>query len=102
MSCIPLELLVEDAILLELAPDRGFCLDAVLTGPRGLPGQIQAEEDPLFTLWRGLFLLEGERHTGADPGMKGALSVADDYLYVCVTGGEAGVAVWKKALLFQT
>ncbi len=102
MSCIPLELLVEDAILLELSPDPGYCLEVVLSGPRGLPGQIQAEEDPLFGVWLSLFFQEGERLTGADPGMKGALSVTDDYLYVCVTGGEAGVAVWKKALLFQT
>lgn len=44
----------------------------------------------------------GERITGIDGGVLNSLSIGNDYLYVCVQGGEAGVAIWKKMVLFQS
>lgn len=44
----------------------------------------------------------GEKKTGVDAGKEFELSITDDYLYICVTPGEAGIAVWKKIVLFQT
>ena len=58
----------------------------------GVPGVIGAN----------LLVLSGEKQTGIDAGIYPSISITDDYLYVCVTGGEAGVAIWKKSLLFHT
>ena len=58
--------------------------------------------EPLFLAWKTLMYLEGEKRTGVDAGELHAESVTDDYLYKCIKGGEAGVAVWKKILLFQS
>jgi len=44
----------------------------------------------------------GTKQTGVDGGTVGDVSVDDDYLYVCVVTGGAGVAVWKKSVLFKT
>ena len=44
----------------------------------------------------------GEKKTGIDSGEEFELSLTDDYLYICVTPGEIGVAIWKKVVLFQT
>jgi hypothetical protein len=46
--------------------------------------------------------LSGIKVTGIDSGTFGDISITDDYLYICVTGGIAGVAIWKKSLLFQS
>jgi hypothetical protein len=46
--------------------------------------------------------LSGVKLTGVDSGIFGDISITDDYLYICVTGGIAGVAIWKKSLLFQS
>ena len=42
------------------------------------------------------------KQTGTDGGSLNELSVTDDYMYVCVVPGVAGVAVWKRVLIFQT
>lgn len=44
----------------------------------------------------------GEKSSLIDAGTKGDISITDDYLYVCVVTGDAGEAVWKKTILFQT
>lgn len=44
----------------------------------------------------------GIKQTGVDGGNEFQLSLTDDYLYICVTPGEVGVAIWKKVVLFQT
>jgi hypothetical protein len=44
----------------------------------------------------------GAKTTGIDAGVSPTISITDDYLYVCVKGGEAGEAIWKKSLLFQS
>ena len=58
----------------------------------GVPGVVGA----------ALLVLAGEKKTGVDAGVCPSISITDDYLYVCVTGGVAGVAIWKKSLMFQT
>jgi hypothetical protein len=50
----------------------------------------------------GINTLSGEKATGVDAGVAGQISITDDYGYFCVTGGPAGIAVWKKFILFQT
>jgi len=50
-------------------------------------------------LWTAGF---GEKKTGVDAGKLGQMSIDDDYVYICVVEGEAGVAVWKKTIIFQT
>ena len=45
---------------------------------------------------------EGEKKTGVDPGVLFQMSITDDYLYICVFPGEAGTAIWKRTVLFQT
>lgn len=44
----------------------------------------------------------GEKKTGVDAGVSPSFSFTDDYLYVCVKGGDQHTAIWKKTLLFQT
>lgn len=38
----------------------------------------------------------GEKFTGVSPGILNEIAVSDDFLYVCVVGGDAGTAVWKR------
>ena len=38
----------------------------------------------------------GSRSSATDPGKRGELWYDDDYMYLCVTSGVAGSAVWKK------
>jgi hypothetical protein len=45
---------------------------------------------------------DGERKTGIHAGVLKEMSITDDYVYICVVGGDVGVAVWKKFILFQT
>jgi len=59
-------------------------------------------EEPLFLAWRNATFLTGAKQTGVDAGVWPSFSVTDDYLYILVQGGDAGTAIWKKALLFQT
>jgi hypothetical protein len=58
----------------------------------GVPGVIGA----------ALTVATGEKITGVDAGVYPSISITDDYIYVCVAGGIAGEAIWKKSLLFQT
>ena len=44
----------------------------------------------------------GEKKTGVDSGYYRQISITDDYLFICVLEGEAGTAIWKKTILFQT
>ena len=46
--------------------------------------------------------MDGEKKTGVDAGVYGQISITDDYIYVCVQTGVAGVAIWKRSVLFQT
>jgi len=39
------------------------------------------------------------KQTGVDAGTAGDFFVDDDYMYICVTTGDASTAVWKKAPL---
>ena len=36
------------------------------------------------------------KRTGIDAGVLNERSVTDDYEYICIQGGEVGVAIWKK------
>jgi hypothetical protein len=44
----------------------------------------------------------GFKSSSVDAGILNEMSVDDDYLYICVQGGSAGSAIWKKSLLFKT
>ena len=59
-------------------------------------------EEPLFLGWKSLIFLTGAKKTGVDAGTTQSISFTDDYVYFCVQGGDAGTAIWKKALLYQT
>ena len=50
----------------------------------------------------GITTTSGAKQTGIDAGVQGQISITDDYGYFCVTGGPAGIAIWKKFILFQT
>lgn len=41
----------------------------------------------------------GSRYSDTHPGTLAETSVDDDYLYICVTAGEAGSARWKRVAL---
>ena len=65
---------------------------------------IEAESDVTINITEGEsgIFTSGVKTTGIDAGVLGTISITDDYIYVCVTGGVAGVAIWKKSLLFQS
>ena len=46
--------------------------------------------------------MDGAKQTGVDSGNQYDLSFTDDYLYICVFPGIAGVAIWKKLPLIAT
>ena len=47
-------------------------------------------------------IFAGSKSSSIDAGNFGDMSLTDDYLYVCVTQGTAGNAIWKKVPLFAT
>lgn len=47
-------------------------------------------------------ITEATRQTGVDGGVKGEKAFDDDYEYLCVEGGEPGIAIWKKSVLTTT
>ena len=47
-------------------------------------------------------IFAGSKSSSIDAGDFGDMSLTDDYLYVCVTQGTAGNAIWKKVPLFAT
>ena len=64
-------------------------------------GIIEADA-PGFEAWRLGMFTAGIKRTGVDAGLLGQVSITDDYRYECVQGGVAGLAIWKKSLLFQS
>jgi len=50
----------------------------------------------------GITTLTGIKTTGLDAGVAGQISITDDYGYFCTFSGSAGIAIWKKFILFQT
>jgi len=63
---------------------------------------IQVQYDRVVKIINGVIIGSGPKQTGVDAGVFGEISLEDDYLNICVTPGIAGVAVWKKALIFNT
>ncbi len=55
-----------------------------------------------FLDWQASYFTEGEKLTYRDAGILGQFSYTNDYLYVCVRGGDENDAIWKKAVLFQS
>lgn len=43
-----------------------------------------------------------EKKTGIDAGEQFQMSIANDYLYICVQSGNNSTAIWKKVVLFQS
>lgn len=57
-------------------------------GDQGAPGTAKGQ-------W-------GTKQTGVDAGSLGEFYIDNDYIYACVVEGPAGVAVWKRSVLFTT
>jgi hypothetical protein len=93
MSDIELNLEIEEPINLNLEIESPIELGAVQSGLAVGP------QGPVGT---GLPVTSGEKVTGVHAGVLGTISITDDYMYLCVKEGEAGVAIWKKSLLFQS
>lgn len=47
-------------------------------------------------------IFAGPKSSSNDSGGIGDMSITDDYLYICVSSGNAGNAIWKKIPLFAT
>jgi len=47
-------------------------------------------------------MASSSKKTGVDSGTFGDMAVTDDYLYLCVSTGDATTAIWKKILLYET
>jgi len=45
---------------------------------------------------------DGERITGVHAGIFKEMSLTDDYVYICVVGGDSNTAIWKRFILFKT
>lgn len=48
------------------------------------------------------FVPYGAKQSSVDAGQVGEMSVDDDYLYICVTTGGAGLATWKRTAILQS
>ena len=104
MDGILLKLKIAEPVRLKLKVDTGYVV---------VPEQVPASE-PLFVaseaaklqtgdkgrIDNSLQCSEGERYSSQHGGKIGDVSITDDYLYICVKGGAAGSAIWKKAPLF--
>lgn len=44
----------------------------------------------------------GPKYSASDPGFLGQIAFDNDYFYICVDGGTAGNATWKKTNLQTT
>jgi hypothetical protein len=75
-----IDLIVEDPILLDLT----------VTEP------IYIVYNDIVQTWSDETFLIGDKATGVDAGKVPQFSITNDWLYVCVTAGVAGVAVWKR------
>jgi hypothetical protein len=104
--------IIEQKIELTLKRAQDIVFNIKDQGPKGDSVELRAFMSFIQwhyigeTTWKNLIALPvfttGEKITGRDAGIYLSISITDDYLYVCVTGGEAGVAVWKKSLMFQS
>jgi hypothetical protein len=77
----------------------------IIENSLGTPsGGFEGTTQQLYEILLGMgnFITVGTKKTGINGGIYKQLSLDDDYLYVCVVGGDPGVAVWKKTVLFQT
>ena len=61
-------------------------------------------DDPVLSeeVWAAATQIFGttEKKTGIDAGYLNEMSITNDYLYICVLGGTAGEAIWKKLPMF--
>lgn len=74
-----------------------------------ISGMLQYDQESGLQVWvvdKWLPLIRapgiGPRQTGIDAGYFGEVSITDDYEYRCTQEGEAGVAIWKKIVLYHT
>jgi hypothetical protein len=106
MSCITLELKIDEPVVLAMVIAPGYCI---------VPEQVPADE-PLFKgseafklesgdkqrLDKALIWGEGDKYSATDAGKLGEVSLTDDYVYLCVKEGTAGNAIWKKSPMFKS
>ena len=86
--------MAEELVILDgVASEPPVSLDVLIVEPIELDGSATSA---------GATFGIGAKETGVDAGELWQLSLTDDYIYVCVTAGVIGVAVWKKALMFVT
>lgn len=74
----------------------------VLTVTPSTVPQVTVYDTQRFLDWKNDMFTTGEKITGRDAGLLDQESRTDDYIYKCVKGGDAGVAIWKKFVLFES
>ena len=47
-------------------------------------------------------IFAGPKSSSTDSGVVGDMSITDDYVYICVSTGNVGNAIWKRIPLFAT
>ena len=47
-------------------------------------------------------IFAGSKSSSNNSGVVGDMSITDDYVYICVSTGNVGNAIWKKIPLFAT
>ena len=92
---IYIDIEIVEPILLEIDTEPIYYVGTAAAGPQGIQG-VQGETGP------GWSPTEGAKSSSTDAGTFGDISITDDYIYFCVQTGEAGSAIWKKSVVFQT
>ncbi|HOM03037.1 MAG TPA: hypothetical protein PLH43_09445 [Acetivibrio sp.] len=81
-----------------------YVLEHIISDHGSLSG-LSDDDHPQYALADGsrcvFYIPYGVKQTGV-AGVVGQMSISDDYLFICVVGGGAGVAIWKKIPLVQT
>lgn len=80
--------------------------DNLLTGSYQSTSTTQAPTafalSQVYNMVESIKIGSGPRSSDKDAGKLNEMSLDDDYLYICVKAGDAGKAIWKKTLMFQT
>lgn len=71
------------------------------------PSIIEEDSNHRFTtdteksFWNSIIPVLSGSKASSDEGLLGQLSITNDYVYICVSGGLSGFAIWKKFILFN-
>jgi hypothetical protein len=81
---------------IDVVVEEPIQLDLTVTDP------IYIVYNDTIRTWSDETFSTGAKVTGVDAGKVPQFSITDDWLYVCVLAGAAGVAIWKKLPLNAT